>query len=220
MSSRSRTKWVTITKVTSVISLLVIVASIVALVVLIPQLVSIGVALPKGLAVSAPASGVTPPESTVTDTATPSPALIQARAVLARVRDEIVPREGPSTPYGVTFSDTGYQTLIEWNADFKVEARYAAAFESLDLLLPCCQWSTPSRDEQNNCACGHHQALEGLSKELLSDGWTPDVVQREVTLWNRYLFPLEAVRGEIEERAPLSPEMNAALEELKARGEC
>lgn len=220
MSSRAPMNWVTITKVISVISLSVIVASIIALVVLLGQLVSIVVALPKEFAVSTTASRETLPASTVTDSVTPSPALIQARAVLARVHDDIVPREGQATQYGVTFSDAGYQTLIQWNADFKVEERYANAFESLDLRLPCCEWSTPSRNEQNNCACGHHQSLEGLSKKLLSDGWSRDAAQRQVTLWNHYLFPLEAVRGEIEKRGPLSPEMNTALEELKARGEC
>lgn len=208
MPSHARMNWVT------VISLSVIVASIIALVVLIPQLVSIVVAL------SAPASSVTTVVSANADAATPSPALIEARAVLARVRDEIVPREGQATHYGVTFSDAGYQTLTQWNADFKVGERYANTFESLDLRLPCCEWSTPSRDEKTNCACGHHQALEGLSKRLLRDGWSGDAAQREVTLWNRYLFPKEAVRAEMEKRAQLDSEMKAALEELKARGEC
>jgi len=158
---------------------------------------------------------VTPPP-----TATPSAALLQARAMLARVRDEIVPREGAATKYGVTFSNAGYETLMKWNADFKVEARYANAFESLDLLLPCCDWRKPSRKEETNCACGHHQSLEGLSKKLLSDGWDSRAVQSEVTQWTRYLFPKETVRAEMEKRAQLDAEMKAALEELKARGEC
>ena len=204
MSTCSRTKWVT------VVSLSVIVA----LVVLIPQLVSIVVAL------ATPASSATPLESADAATATPSLELIQARARLAHVRDELIPREGQATQYGVTFSDAGYQTLIQWNADFQVEARYADAFESLDLRLPCCEWSTPSRNEEKNCACGHHQVLEGLSKKLLSDGWSRDTVQRQVTLWDRYLFPLEAVRAELGERAQLDPAMQVALAELKARGEC
>ncbi len=37
------------------------------------------------------------------------------------------------------FSDAGYKTLIQWNED-KVEARYADAFESLNLSLPCYEW--------------------------------------------------------------------------------
>lgn len=208
MPSRSRTNWVTL------ISLAVIIASIIALVVLIPQLVSIVVTL------SAPTSTVTPLESADAAAATPSPALIKARAVIARVRDEIVPRDGQATQYGVTFSDAGYQTLIKWNPGFKVEASYAGAFESLDLRMPCCDWSQPSRNEEKNCRCGHHQALEGLSKKLLSDGWDSRSVQSEVTQWTRFLFPVEALTTEMERRALLDPEIKAALEELKARGEC
>ena len=145
---------------------------------------------------------------------------VKAGAVLARVRDEVIPREGQATNYGVTFSDAGYQTLIKWNEDFKVEPRYADAFESLDLILPCCDWRKPSREEKTNCACGHHQALEGLAKKLLSEGWNRDAEQREVSAWNRYLFPKEALGAEMEKRAQLDPEIKAALEELKARGEC
>lgn len=208
MSDRSRTKWGT------VISLSLILTSIIALVVLIPQLVSIVVAL------TTPALSATPIESADAAVATPGPALIQARAILARLRDEIVPREGQATQYSVIFSDAGYRTLIEWNADFKVTERYANIFESLDLRLPCCEWSTPSRDEKTNCACGHHQALEGLSKKLLSDGRGRDAAQREVILWNRYLFPKEALRTEMEKRAQFDSAMKTALEELKAHGEC
>ncbi len=214
MSNRFRTPWAMITKTTSVVAVSLIIVSILALVVLIPQLVSIAVTL------SAPASTVIPLESADIATPTPSPALIEARATLARMRDEIVPREGQTTQYGVTFSDAGYQTLIQWNAEFKVAERYANGFESLNLRLPCCEWSTPSRDEKTNCACGHHQALEGLSKKLLSDGWDRRAVQNEVAQWTRFLFPVEALTTEMEQRALLDPEMKAALDELKARGDC
>lgn len=157
---------------------------------------------------------------TATVTPTDSPALERARAVLARVRLEVIPREGLGTDYGVSFSEAGYQTLIQWNADYKVEAATANAFESLDLLLPCCAWSKPSRNEDTNCACGHHQALEGLAKKLLGDERSASAVQREVTQWSRYLYPKEALSAEMQKRAQLNPEIKAALEELQARGEC
>lgn len=157
-------------------------------------------------------------ESTMTPTA--SAALEKARAVLARVRDEVIPREGLATDYGVSFSEEGYQTLILWNEEIKVEERYADSFEALNLRLPCCDWSKPSRDEKANCACGHHQALEGLAKKLLADGRPGAAVQVEVSRWTRYMYPKEALFTEMEKRAQLEPEIKAALEELKARGEC
>lgn len=153
-------------------------------------------------------------------TPTDSPELVRARAVVARVRDEIIPREGQATKYGVTFSDAGYDILIKWNGEVKVDEHCADGFESLNLLLPCCNWDTPSRNEEKNCACGHHQALEGLSKKLLHDGWDSRAVQAEVTKWTGFLFPVETLSKEMERRAQLDPEIKQALDELKARGEC
>jgi hypothetical protein len=153
-------------------------------------------------------------------TPTSTVALEKARAILARVRDEVIPRDGVVTDYGVSFSEVGYTTLIQWNEEVKVDARYADAFESLDLRLPCCDWAQPSRDEKANCACGHHQALEGLAKKLLADERPGAVVQVEVSRWARYMYPKEALAAEMEKRAQLDPEIKAALEELKARGEC
>lgn len=163
-----------------------------------------------------------------TTTPTPSPALMQARALVGRVRAEIVPSDGQATNDDVTFSKIGYLTLIKWNDDLKVEEYYADTFEPLGLTLPCCDWSKPSRDEGKSCACRHHQALEGLSKKLLSENWNQEAVQGQATLWSRYLFPVQAVRAELETRAQaeletraqLDPEVNVALEELPARGEC
>ncbi len=158
--------------------------------------------------------------ASASDTADADAALVKARALVARVREEIVPREGLATDYGVTFSDAGYQALQKCNADYKVEPSYARAFESLDLMLPCCEWSHPSRDEKSNCACGHHQVLEGLAKKLLAEGRSAAVVQGEVIRWSRYMFPKEALTAELEKRAQLDPEMKAALDELRAHGEC
>ncbi len=173
---------------------------------------------PSLVSVSRPASE--PSQAAATITPTPSSALEKARALLARVRDEVIPRDGLATDYGLSFSQEGYKTLIQWNEEVKVEERYADAFEALDLRLPCCDWAKPSRDEKANCACGHHQALEGLAKKLLADGRPRAAVQVEISRWARYMYPKEALAAEMEKRAQLDPEIKAALEELKARGEC
>ncbi len=122
-------------------------------------------------------------------TPTPSTAWGEAQALVARLQKQLISHEGQMQDYGVPLNDAGYQTLLQWNNDLRVEASYADAFESLDMRLPCCDWTKPSRDEKTNCGCGHHQALEGLSKKLLSEGWTHEAVQREVTRWSDYFFP-------------------------------
>ena len=206
MPNRNPIKW------TTIIALSIIFLCVLAFAILIPQVIRTLVAVSN---LPASTTGVLP-----STTPTDSPELIRARAVVARVRDEIVPREGQATNYGVTFSNAGYDTLVQWNGAVKVDAHCADGFESLNLRLPCCDWETPSRNEEKNCACGHHQALEGLSKKLLHDGWDNRRVQAEVTKWTGFLFPVETLSKEMERRAQLDPEIKQALDELKARGEC
>ncbi len=134
-------------------------------------------------------SSGTKPEGGPGPTPTPSTAWGEAQALIARWQKQLIPRNGQTQDYGAALTDEGYQTLLQWNNELKVEASYADAFESLDMRLPCCDWSKPSRDEKTNCGCGHHQALEGLSKKLLSEGWAREAVQHEVTRWSDYFFP-------------------------------
>ena len=183
-------------------------AAIISAIILIPPVVS---ALRSAPSVTLASANITP---------TASAALEKARALLARLRDQVIPIEGTRTDYGVAFTDDGYQTLIQWNVDLKVDPHHGDGFEMLDLMLPCCDWSRPSRDEKTNCACGHHQALEGLAKKLLFEERSTAAVQSEVTRWGHYLYPKEALAAEMEKRAQLDPEIKAALEELKAHGEC
>ncbi len=109
--------------------------------------------------------------------------------MISRLQKELIIHETQTQDYGAPLNDAGYQTLLQWNNDLKVEANYAYAFESLDMRLPCCDWAKPSRDEKTNCRCGHRQALEGLSKKLLREVWTREAVQREVTRRSDYFFP-------------------------------
>jgi hypothetical protein len=55
----------------------------------------------------------------------------------------LIPGSGRAQEYDAPLSNEGYQQLVQWNTDLKVEASYAAAFEALDLHLPCCDWSKP-----------------------------------------------------------------------------
>ena len=202
MTGRSQPSW------TVAILFGLIFAAIVSAIMLIPPLVS---SLRGAPAVSLSSATLTP---------TASPALEKARAILARVRNQIIPAEGTLTDYGVAFTDEGYRMLMQWNTDLKIDPQHADRFEMLNLMLPCCDWSKPSRDEKTNCACGHHQALEGLAKTLLFEERSTADVQSAVTRWSHYLYPKEALSAEMEKRAQLDPEIKAALEELKARGEC
>lgn len=140
--------------------------------------------------------------------------------ILERVRAEVIPTENSPTGYGPAFNYAGYQTLLEWNRDDRVNPALAADFESLNVSLPCCDFAAPSAEESKNCGCGHHQALYGLSKRLLLESYSRAETQAEIGRWAAYMYPKETLQAEMERRALTDPAVNRALQELKAKGEC
>lgn len=146
--------------------------------------------------------------------------LSEAELILQQVHHEVIPAEGSPTAYGVTFSDAGYKALVTKNKELAIPATKVAAFEGLDLSLPCCAFKNPSADESQNCACEHHQMLYGLAKFLLAQNYSPEQIQTEVGRWHHYLYPKESLRAEMERRGQGDPRIKAALEELKAKGKC
>ena len=148
------------------------------------------------------------------------PSRSAAGELLERVRAELVPADGTATEYGVLFSTEGYQTLLSWHSQYRVSGGPAASFETLDVSLPCCGFEHPLADESKNCGCGHHQALYGLAKRLLSTGYGGDQVQAEVTRWAAYFFPKETIETALAERAGSDPAFQEALEELQQKGGC
>lgn len=147
--------------------------------------------------------------------ATPS-----ALEILARVKAEVIPAENSLTDYGVAFNTAGYKTLLAWNERYRVRPVWAADFESLNVTLPCCGFTAPSADETKNCGCGHHKALYGLAKQLLTDGYSLTETQAEIGRWAAYMYPREALIVEMERRALTDPAINRALQEVKEKGEC
>jgi hypothetical protein len=140
--------------------------------------------------------------------------------LLESVRREMIPDEGLATGYGPDFSAQGYQVLIEWNETIRPVRRWAADYVRLDVTLPCCGAEHPFTDESENCACGHHKAMYGLAKRLLSTGHQPAAVQGEVVRWRAYLFPRETLQAEMERRALTDPAIRQALDDLRQRGIC
>lgn len=146
--------------------------------------------------------------------------LSEAELILQQIHHEVIPAEGTTTAYGVTFSDAGYQALVAKNRELSIPATKVAVFESLDLSLPCCAFKNPSANESENCSCEHHQMLYGLAKYLLTQNYAAEKIQMEVGRWHHYLYPRESLKAEMERRAKLDPAIEAALEELKAKGKC
>lgn len=140
--------------------------------------------------------------------------------LLEAVEAEVIPREGTGTGYGIAFDEAGYATLIECNRDLRPAPRWAQDYERLDVRLPCCGAWRPFADETRNCGCGHHQALYGVAKYLLSIGQTVAETQQAVDRWRAYFFPRETLQTALEERSLSDPAFREALEALRQRGEC
>lgn len=149
-----------------------------------------------------------------------TPAAPDALEILARVKAEVIPAENTPTRYGVAFNAAGYETMLTWKDRYSVHPSQASDFEALNVTLPCCAFNTPSADESKNCGCGHHQAVYGLAKKLLADGYSRAETQTEIAQWVAYLFPQETMKAEMERRALTDPVINQALQELKEKGEC
>ncbi len=148
------------------------------------------------------------------------PAPLTALEILEQVKAEVIPAEGTATDYGVTFSPAGYDTLVAWKDKVPVEANWAADYEALDITLPCCGVAHPFADETKNCGCGHHQALYGLAKRLLTDGYGRDAAQAAIGRWTAYMYPKEILAAEMQRRALADPAVNQALQELVEKGQC
>ena len=142
------------------------------------------------------------------------------RQMIDRVRQEMVPQDDSSTPYGVSFNAEGYQTLLGWHSQYRVTRGKAGSFEMLDVTLPCCGFGQPSADESRNCACGHHQALYGLAKRLLGLGYGEGQAQVEIGRWSAYFFPRETMEAALAERAGSDPAFEEALDEFRQKGGC
>lgn len=143
-----------------------------------------------------------------------------ALEILEAVRAKVIPAEGSDAGYGVTFSKAGYDQLVAWYGQYPVNPAWAADYEALDITLSCCDASHPYADETKNCGCGHHQALYGLAKKLLTEGQGRAAVQAEIGRWKAYTFPKETLLAEMQKRAVDDPAVSQALQERIEKGEC
>ncbi len=73
---------------------------------------------------------------------------------------------GPMTEYGLSLDAAGYQQLIQMKNKITLSQSQLKEFVGLDVSISCCGFKT--LQATGNCECGHHVALESLSKLLAS----------------------------------------------------
>lgn len=132
--------------------------------------------------------------------------------LVQQIYNEVVPKEGSPTDYGLTFSEQGLQTLVDYqliSLTGEDQQRYIKIGSSPDTACEyCCGIGERGalRDDGNiACGCAHNIALAGLIKFLIQQGYTDEQILEEIQRWKAYFFPRGYVIEVLEERG-INPE--------------
>lgn len=139
--------------------------------------------------------------------------------LVARVEAKVVPAENSPSVLGLSFSQNGYEKLVE-AAKMEMTVEQMAAFAGMDVSMSCCQFSKTVAEFEKNCQCGHHLASYGLIKRMLAAGIARDEIQKEVTRWTAYFFPKETVAKELASQSLSEQDYQEALNLLNSKGGC
>lgn len=94
---------------------------------------------------------------------------------------------GDMSEYGITYDSAGYEQLLKAAKDVNLDAGQTKEIVGLDVEMPCCGVKT--LQASGNCECGHHVALYGLAKLLVSKGYDRAKVQGEIDKWKDVFYP-------------------------------
>ncbi len=94
--------------------------------------------------------------------------------------------QATTSNYGVPFSESGYQQLLSYDNTMRLNSEQMKNYVGLDVEMPCCGFTT--LQATSNCGCGHHIALSGLAKYLISNGYSREQVQSEINTWKDVFF--------------------------------
>ncbi|MEK6887649.1 MAG: hypothetical protein AABX14_01760 [Candidatus Aenigmatarchaeota archaeon] len=93
--------------------------------------------------------------------------------------------------YGVPLTQAGYDQLLGYDKSISLDSTQMKSYVGLDVEMPCCGFKT--LQATGNCGCGHHVALSGLAKLLISKGYSRDQVQNEINSWKDVFFGNNAI---------------------------
>ena len=94
---------------------------------------------------------------------------------------------GEMMPYGITLDTNGYNQLLKDDAEIKLTQNQLPNYIGLNILLPCCGVATLQASD--NCQCGHHVALSGLAKRMITQNYSKEQVQQEIDRWKLIFYP-------------------------------
>ncbi|MBS3051936.1 MAG: hypothetical protein J4428_01005 [Candidatus Aenigmarchaeota archaeon] len=87
----------------------------------------------------------------------------------------------------VALDNGGYEKLLEYEETISLTPEQNKQIVGLDINLPCC--GVQKIQAAGNCGCGHHLALHGLAKYMITNGYDRNEIQNEIDKWKTVFYP-------------------------------
>ncbi|MBI4016193.1 MAG: hypothetical protein HY363_00695 [Candidatus Aenigmarchaeota archaeon] len=94
---------------------------------------------------------------------------------------------GEKSEYGITYDNAGYEQLLAMSNSITLNGGQTQKIVGLDITLPCCGVRT--LQASSNCECGHHVAMFGLAKLMISKEYSREEIQAELDKWKQIFYP-------------------------------
>jgi len=104
-----------------------------------------------------------------------------------QAHDGVSATSGGMSEYGLTYDNAGYESLLQAAKSVNLDASQTKLIVGLNVQMPCCGFT--SLQASGNCECGHHVALYGLAKLLVSKGYDNAKIQEEIDKWKIVFYP-------------------------------
>lgn len=93
------------------------------------------------------------------------------------------------------YNQAGYEQMLQHYKAIKLDNAQSKTVAGLDVELPCCGFkdiltnSDGTANFAGSCHCGHHDAMYGLAKYMVSNGYGRNEIQKELNAWKGVFFP-------------------------------
>lgn len=138
---------------------------------------------------------------------------MQTQANIVQQIYDKIPKDGEQTEYGLVFSTSGLETLVDFYTTLELTSeewdRFIDIGTSSDTACEyCCgmeERGSVDKDGNVLCGCAHNVALAGLVKYLVKQGYSDEEIFNEIQRWKAYFFPRGYVTETLQEMG-ISPE--------------
>lgn len=102
---------------------------------------------------------------------------------------------GMSPQMGIQYNTEGYNALLKYYNTIELSDAESKAVAGLDVELPCCGFqgilknADGTANFDGSCHCGHHDAMYGLAKYMVQNGYNREQMQNELNVWKEVFFP-------------------------------